>query len=97
MDNVRAVEQLVGMLDTLPVTGEAIVRILLGEASPSGRLTNTWVRDASYIGTTVHPYWQYPQIQTQPLVDADEEDHTVQTSDYHESEHQKRRDGHPSR
>ena len=49
--------------------GHAIAALLLGETSPSGRLTNTWVRDASYIGTAVQPYWQYRQIQTRSWMD----------------------------
>jgi hypothetical protein len=43
--------------------------VLTGEVSPSGRLTNTWVRAASYIGTAVQPYWQYKQIQTRNWMD----------------------------
>ena len=37
--------------------GEAVVAILTGDVAPSGRLTNTWVRDVGYIGTAVQPYW----------------------------------------
>ena len=43
--------------------------ILSGAVAPSGRLTNTWVRDASYIGTNVQPYWQYKQIAARDWMD----------------------------
>ena len=49
--------------------GEAVASILTGETSPSGRLTNTWVRDVGQVGTAVQPYWQFKQIATKDWMD----------------------------